>query len=98
MSSTPQRKILFADDDEHFREEWCGFLRRRGYCVVEARHGEEALDLIMKNPGEFGLLILDVYMPANNRAQKTTQVGINIADELERRARTRGPWSLSMMR
>ena len=38
-------------------------LRMKGYRVVEARHGGEALLLCEQRPGEFDLMVTDVVMP-----------------------------------
>jgi two-component system cell cycle sensor histidine kinase/response regulator CckA len=38
-------------------------MRKRGYEVIEAGDGEEALDILRKRPGEFDLLVSDLMMP-----------------------------------
>jgi DNA-binding NtrC family response regulator len=48
------------DDDSKFRTELKDNLE--GYEVVEARNGEEALNII-KRPNDIGVVILDVRMP-----------------------------------
>lgn len=56
-------KILVVDDDDDLRSELCSLLE--GYEVVQARNGEEALN-ILKRANEIGLVILDVMMPGVN--------------------------------
>jgi DNA-binding response OmpR family regulator len=38
-------------------------LRRKGYCVLEATNGEEALQLCTAGAGPFDLLVTDVVLP-----------------------------------
>ena len=52
--------VLLVDDDREFREEFCDFLC--DYNVIEARSGEEALE-ILNRPNEVDIVILDVVMP-----------------------------------
>lgn len=52
--------ILIVDDDREFREELHDALDE--YTVVEAKNGNEALD-ILKKPNEIDAVILDVMMP-----------------------------------
>lgn len=55
--------ILVADDQEVNRTVLEGLLGNKGYRVVLARDGEEALDLLEHDPGRFALMILDLCMP-----------------------------------
>lgn len=55
-------KILVADDEERMRKLVGDFLKRKGYTVLEAADGAEALDLFFKVKG-IHLVILDVMMP-----------------------------------
>lgn len=55
------RKVLIADDEPDIRELLRYNLAAEGYEVVEAKNGEEALDLAKKiNPD---LVLLDIMMP-----------------------------------
>jgi two-component system cell cycle sensor histidine kinase/response regulator CckA len=38
-------------------------LRKKGYEVIEAENGEQALAILQERAGEFGLLVTDVMMP-----------------------------------
>lgn len=60
--STRQR-ILLADDEENFRLFTTWALRERGYDVVVAKDGQEALDRFQEAPESFSLAVLDSYMP-----------------------------------
>jgi len=56
-------RILFVEDEEAVRGIAATLLRRRGYEVLEASDGEQALILAEENAGEIDLLISDVMMP-----------------------------------
>jgi two-component system cell cycle sensor histidine kinase/response regulator CckA len=56
-------RILFVEDEDRVRDIAARLLRGRGYEVIEARDGEEALALAEANPGGFDLMISDVSMP-----------------------------------
>ena len=56
-------RILFVEDEDAVRGVACRLLRARGYEVIEACDGEEALELAQANAGTIDLLISDVIMP-----------------------------------
>lgn len=56
-------RILFVEDEESVRGIAASLLRKRGYEVIEAGDGEEALLLAEENAGRIDLLISDVMMP-----------------------------------
>lgn len=56
------KKILIVDDDPLFRTMINDMLASENYAVLEASNGNEALDVIIKDP-EFDLVILDIVMP-----------------------------------
>jgi two-component system, cell cycle sensor histidine kinase and response regulator CckA len=55
--------ILFVEDEDRVRDVAARLLRGRGYEVIEARDGEEALELARVNAGRVDLMISDVSMP-----------------------------------
>ena len=55
--------ILFVEDEDRVRDIAARLLRGRGYEVIEARDGEEALALARDNAGRIDLMISDVSMP-----------------------------------
>ncbi|MGA9659226.1 MAG: ATP-binding protein [Asticcacaulis sp.] len=56
-------RILFVEDEQIVRGIAAHLLRQRGYEVLEACDGEEALEIIEAENGRFDLLISDVIMP-----------------------------------
>ncbi len=57
-----QIKILVVDDESRMRKLVHDFLAKRGYLVVEAENGEEAIDIFFSDKN-ISLIILDVMMP-----------------------------------
>jgi two-component system, cell cycle sensor histidine kinase and response regulator CckA len=56
-------RILFVEDEDAVRVVAARLLRARGYEVIEAADGEEALELAEQYAGQIDLLISDVIMP-----------------------------------
>ncbi len=55
-------KILVVDDESRMRKLVRDFLVRKGYEILEAENGEEAMDLFYAN-NDISLILLDVMMP-----------------------------------
>jgi PAS domain S-box-containing protein len=66
--------ILVVDDNTGLRNLACQVLRRQRYHVLEASHGQQALQLAAECTGPIQLLLADVVMPGINVRQ--------LADEL----------------
>jgi CheY-like chemotaxis protein len=60
-------RIVVADNEEDIVRLVAFVLRRRGYTVLEARSGEEALDLIRRERPD--LAVLDLRMPGMDGLQ-----------------------------
>ena len=56
-------RILFVEDEDAVRGVAAKLLRARGYEVIEAASGEEALEIAETHAGEIDLMISDVVMP-----------------------------------
>jgi two-component system cell cycle sensor histidine kinase/response regulator CckA len=56
-------RILFVEDDDRVRRIAARLLRGQGYEVIEARDGEEALEVARAQAGRIDLMISDVSMP-----------------------------------
>lgn len=55
-------KILLVDDEARMRKLVKDFLVKKGYVILEAGDGEEALEVFYKN-NDISLILLDVMMP-----------------------------------
>lgn len=71
-------KILIADDENRIRILVRDFLEEAGYEVIEAKDGQEALDLFYDNR-DTKLVILDVMMPFYD--------GFEVAEELKQQTK-----------
>lgn len=60
MVSHPAR-LLITDDDRDFRETLGELLARRGFETILAEDGQEAVEIVQKNPVH--LLMIDMHMP-----------------------------------
>lgn len=55
-------KILVVDDEDRMRKLVHDFLTNKGYSVIEASNGEEAVDIFLQQK-DISLIILDIMMP-----------------------------------
>ncbi len=55
--------VLVVEDESGVRELACQFLRVKGYNVLEAEGGLDALDVARRHPGTIHLLLSDMVMP-----------------------------------
>jgi two-component system cell cycle sensor histidine kinase/response regulator CckA len=60
---TGQGTILLVEDEEGLRSLNARGLRSRGYTVIEAANGVEALEELAANDGGVDLVVSDVVMP-----------------------------------
>jgi signal transduction histidine kinase/ActR/RegA family two-component response regulator len=67
-STIPQgtETILVAEDEAGVRELACQFLRVKGYTVLDAGDGFEALEIAGRHPGVIDLILSDMIMPKMN--------------------------------
>ncbi len=65
-------RIVLADDNEAFREVTAQLLERRGYSVVTAPDGRQALQAVKKHKPD--VLILDIMMPGMSGIDVVKQV------------------------
>lgn len=69
-----KEKVLFVDDEKNVLILAKEVLKKNGYNVVVASNGKEALDLFMKEPDGFDILIADVAMPVMNGEELVERV------------------------
>lgn len=55
--------VLVVDDESRMRKLIKDFLRQKEYNVLEAKDGEEALEIFEENENKIDLILLDVMMP-----------------------------------
>ncbi|MEI6387101.1 MAG: GAF domain-containing protein [Spirochaetota bacterium] len=65
-SSCGYETILIAEDDVFFGESLRLLLMEKGYSVILARDGVEAVELFAASPDRIGLVIMDSIMPRMN--------------------------------
>jgi YesN/AraC family two-component response regulator len=64
--------ILLVEDEEIVRRPLRHIFIRKGYKLLEAREGKEALEICRENPGPLAMMITDIIMPRMN--------GLELAD------------------
>lgn len=62
MKRMEELKVLVVDDESRMRKLVKDFLNKKGFIVLEAADGEEAIDIFFSD-NSINLLILDVMMP-----------------------------------
>lgn len=71
--------VLVADDDDDFRAMLAEFLKERGFDVLEARDGQESINIAVEKTPD--IILLDVMMPEKS--------GIDVCKELKADGRAR---------
>lgn len=69
-----KRKILIADDEVHIRKLVADFLVRKGFEIIQAKDGDEALHLFNTCSASVCLVILDVMMPGKDGWQVLNEI------------------------
>jgi len=62
VQSTPTKKILAIEDDPEVLKLYSSFFNRKGYTVISASGGNEAMSLLRAHP-DTRLILLDLNMP-----------------------------------
>jgi CheY-like chemotaxis protein len=66
--------ILVVEDEAGVRELACQFLRVKGYNVLEAEGGLNALEIARRHPGTIHLLLSDMVMPKMSGGELAAQL------------------------
>ena len=66
--------ILLVEDEDIVRRTVVRVLGRKGYRVIEARNGREALDTYVRRAAEIELVLTDVMMPVMGGAELAKQL------------------------
>ena len=69
----PQRTVLVVDDEDSLRNYAAKLIQKRGYSVLTAGGGTDAL-AIMKSGANVDLVVLDVVMPGLDGLQTLEQI------------------------
>ena len=56
-------KVLIADDEDSMRQLVARAIAMDGHETVTAQDGAEALEILIREDGAFGLLLTDIQMP-----------------------------------
>jgi PAS domain S-box-containing protein len=72
--------ILFVEDEQNVRELVREYLSARGYRVLDASDGVQALDIAAAHPGAIQLLITDVVMPRLSGRELASQIAAARSD------------------
>lgn len=67
-------EILLVEDEEHLARGLKFNLEAEGYHATVAGDGETALDLLLKQRGDFDLLVLDVMLPGKDGFAVATEL------------------------
>jgi len=74
VAESGEETILLVDDNELLRGAVSAFLTLRGYTVLQAGSGHEAVELIRIHKGPIHLVITDVVMPQMSGMQLVQQI------------------------
>ncbi|MBI4566540.1 MAG: response regulator [Planctomycetes bacterium] len=72
--SKASETILLLEDDDALRGFACRVLRMRGFTVLEAGSGEDAIKISITHPGPIDLLLTDIVMPEMNGPEVARQI------------------------
>lgn len=61
-----RKRILWVDDEIEFLRSHIMFLETRGYSVIPVFSGDDAIQMIHENPGDFDIVLLDEQMPGKD--------------------------------
>lgn len=61
MPTQPKHTILIVEDEVSLRNALCNKLMREGFNILEAKNGEEGLEVALREKPD--LILLDIVMP-----------------------------------
>jgi signal transduction histidine kinase/ActR/RegA family two-component response regulator len=70
----PRETVLLVEDEERVRTATRRILEKRGYRVLEAASGPQALALVAQHPAPIHLMVTDVMMPQMTGPELATQL------------------------
>jgi len=75
-----RKKVLWVDDEIEFLRSHIMFLETRGYSVIPVFSGDDAIELLNKNPREFDIVLLDEQMPGKDGLTTLEEIKTFIPD------------------
>lgn len=69
-------RVLFVDDEAALVDVWQHVLRRLGYRVVAAVNGRDALEIFLREPESFDVVITDFTMPYITGTELAKEIGL----------------------
>lgn len=69
------QRVLLVEDDSSVREIAARVLTDRGYLVLEAEHGQAALDLLARRNDRVDAVVTDVAMPGLSARELAARIG-----------------------
>jgi DNA-binding NtrC family response regulator len=66
--------VLVVEDEREVRKLTVGILKRQGYKVLEASHGDDTLAISEKHDGLIHLVLVDVVMPGMSGSELAKQL------------------------
>ena len=72
LTSVHSGTVLVVDDADDIRELICMQLRRKGYAVLEASNGQQAVQLAAQS--QPSLILMDLSMPVMDGYEATRQI------------------------
>jgi len=73
-SARGSETILVVEDDEPLRKLVIALLEDKGYRVLEATNGEDAITVVKNSPDPINLLLTDVLMPAMSGVELSSRL------------------------
>ena len=73
-SSSAKQTIMLVDDYEAIRLLLKEYLEKQGYCVLQARDGNEAVAIAKRECENLDLILMDVNMPTKDGMTATRQI------------------------
>ncbi|WP_299693113.1 response regulator [uncultured Tateyamaria sp.] len=77
---TYMHKVLLIEDDEFTRFMMREIISGLGVEVEIASNGDEGCKLLEKQPGEFGLVLMDLHMPVMSGIDATLKIRNEVQD------------------
>ena len=73
-------RIFLVEDQQHVRDMMSRMLTRLGYAVGTAASGDDAIDLLRENPGDWDLVLSDQSMPRMSGSELAAQIREDFPD------------------